>query len=156
MDDGKPKLLVQVREQIRVRNYSIRTESVYAEWVKRYIRFHHYRHPAEMGGAEIEAFLTHLAVARNVSGSTQNQALAALLFLYKHVLDVQLPWLDDIVRAKKPKHLPVVLTRDEVARVLAEMSAVQWIVASLLYGAGLRLLEALRLRVKDVDLAVAR
>ncbi|WP_347506246.1 integron integrase [Pseudomonas anguilliseptica] len=153
MDDGKPKLLVQVRQQIRLRNYSIRTEAVYAEWVKRYIRFHRYRHPAEMGAAEIEAFLTHLAVARNVSGSTQNQALAALLFLYKHVLDVQLPWLDDIVRAKKAKHLPVVLTRDEAARVLAELSGVQWIVANLLYGAGLRLLEALRLRVKDVDFA---
>ncbi|VXC07446.1 hypothetical protein PSEUDO8BK_40809 [Pseudomonas sp. 8BK] len=153
MDDGKPKLLVQVRQQIRLRNYSIRTEAVYAEWVKRYIRFHCYRHPAEMGAAEIEAFLTHLAVARNVSGSTQNQALAALLFLYKQVLDVQLPWLDDIVRAKKAKHLPVVLTRDEAARVLAELSGVQWIVANLLYGAGLRLLEALRLRVKDVDFA---
>ncbi|MCZ4323234.1 integron integrase [Pseudomonas anguilliseptica] len=153
MDDGKPKLLVQVRQQIRLRNYSIRTEAVYAEWVKRYIRFHRYRHPAEMGAAEIEAFLTHLAVARNVSGSTQNQALAALLFLYKQVLDVQLPWLDDIVRAKKAKHLPVVLTRDEAARVLAELSGVQWVVANLLYGAGLRLLEALRLRVKDVDFA---
>ncbi|WP_394239011.1 integron integrase [Pseudomonas anguilliseptica] len=153
MDDGKPKLLVQVRQQIRLRNYSIRTEAVYAEWVKRYIRFHRYRHPAEIGAAEIEAFLTHLAVARNVSGSTQNQALAALLFLYKQVLDVQLPWLDDIVRAKKAKHLPVVLTRDEAARVLAELSGVQWIVANLLYGAGLRLLEALRLRVKDVDFA---
>lgn len=151
MDDGKPKLLVHVRQQIRLRNYSIRTEAVYAEWVKRYIRFHRYRHPAEMGAAEIEAFLSHLAVARNVSGSTQNQALAALLFLYKHVLDMQLPWLDDIVRAKKPKHLPVVLTRDEVVRVLAELSGVQWIVANLLYGSGLRLLEALRLRVKDVD-----
>lgn len=153
MDDGKPKLLAQVRQQIRLRNYSIRTEAVYAEWVKRYIRFHRYRHPAEMGAAEIEAFLSHLAVGRNVSGSTQNQALAALLFLYKHVLGVNLPWLDDIVRAKKPKHLPVVLTRDEVARVLDELSGVQWLVANLLYGAGLRLLEALRLRVKDIDFA---
>ena len=153
MDDGKPKLLAQVRQQIRLRNYSIRTEAVYAEWVKRYIRFHRYRHPAEMGAAEIEAFLSHLAVGRNVSGSTQNQALAALLFLYKQVLGVNLPWLDDIVRAKKPKHLPVVLTRDEVARVLEELSGVQWLVANLLYGAGLRLLEALRLRVKDIDFA---
>jgi integron integrase len=153
MDDGKPKLLAQVRQQIRLRNYSIRTEAVYAEWVKRYIRFHRYRHPAEMGVAEIEAFLSHLAVGRNVSGSTQNQALAALLFLYKQVLGVNLPWLDDIVRAKKPKHLPVVLTRDEVARVLDELSGVQWLVANLLYGAGLRLLEALRLRVKDIDFA---
>lgn len=153
MDDGKPRLLDQVRQQIRVRNYSIRTEAVYAEWVKRYIRFHHYRHPLEMGGAEIEAFLTHLAVKRNVAGATQNQALAALLFLYKEVLKVDLPWLNGIVRAKKPKHLPVVLTRDEVARVLAQMSGVKWMVATLLYGSGLRLLEALRLRVKDVEFA---
>tara|TARA_R110000868_G_scaffold318088_1_gene578892 strand:- start:313 stop:1281 length:969 start_codon:yes stop_codon:yes gene_type:complete len=151
MDDGKPRLLDQVRQQIRVRNYSIRTEAVYAEWVKRYIRFHHYRHPLEMGGAEIEAFLTHLAVKRNVAGATQNQALAALLFLYKEVLKVDLPWLNGIVRAKKPKHLPVVLTRDEVSRVLVQMSGVKWMVATLLYGSGLRLLEALRLRIKDVE-----
>ncbi|AYC32138.1 integron integrase [Pseudomonas cavernae] len=153
MDDGKPRLLDQVRQQIRLRNYSIRTETVYAEWVKRYIRFHKYRHPAEMGAAEIEAFLTHLAVRRNVAGSTQNQALAALLFLYKEVLKIELPWLEGIVRAKKPKHLPVVLTREEVARVLAELSGVHWMVANLLYGSGLRLLEALRLRVKDVEFA---
>ena len=151
MDDDKPKLLDQVRQQIRVRNYSIRTETVYAEWVKRYIRFHHYRHPLEMGAVEIEAFLTHLAVTRNVAGATQNQALAALLFLYKEVLKVDLPWLAGIVRAKKPKHLPVVLTRDEVTRVLAQLSGVKWMVATLLYGSGLRLLEALRLRVKDVE-----
>ena len=151
MDDDKPKLLDQVRQQIRVRNYSIRTETVYAEWVKRYIRFHHYRHPLEMGVVEIEAFLTHLAVTRNVAGATQNQALAALLFLYKEVLKVDLPWLAGIVRAKKPKHLPVVLTRDEVTRVLAQLSGVKWMVATLLYGSGLRLLEALRLRVKDVE-----
>jgi len=153
MDDGKPKLLDQVRQQIRVRNYSIRTETVYAEWVKRFIRFHRYRHPAQMGAAEIEAFLTHLAVTRNVSASTQNQALAALLFLYKEVLKLELPWLAGIVRAKKPKHLPVVLTREEVGAVLGQLQGVSWIVASLLYGAGLRLLEALRLRVKDVDFA---
>lgn len=153
MDDGKPKLLDQVRQQIRVRNYSIRTETVYAEWVKRYIRFHQYRHPLEMGAAEIEAFLTHLAVKRNVAGATQNQALAALLFLYKEVLKVELPWLDGIVRAKKPKHLPVVLTREEVTKVLAQLSGVKWMVATLLYGSGLRLLEALRLRVKDVEFA---
>jgi len=151
MDDGKPKLLDQLRQQIRVRNYSIRTEAVYAEWVKRYIRFHHYRHPAEMGAAEIEAFLTHLAVKRDVSASTQNQALAALLFLYKEVLKLDLPWLQGVVRAKKPKHLPVVLTRREVNALLAQLQGDSWIVANLLYGAGLRLLEALRLRVKDVD-----
>ncbi|MDG9757146.1 integron integrase [Pseudomonas chengduensis] len=151
MDDGKPKLLDQLRQQIRVRNYSIRTEAVYAEWVKRYIRFHHYRHPAEMGAVEIEAFLTHLAVKRDVSASTQNQALAALLFLYKEVLKLDLPWLQGVVRAKKPKHLPVVLTRIEVDALLAQLQGDSWIVANLLYGAGLRLLEALRLRVKDVD-----
>lgn len=151
MDDDKPRLLEQVRQQIRLRNYSIRTESAYSEWIKRYIRFHKYRHPLEMGAVEIEAFLTHLAVNRNVSASTQNQALAALLFLYKEVLKVELPWLEGVVRAKKPVHLPVVLTRDEVARVLAEMTGVPALVAHLLYGSGLRLMEALRLRVKDVE-----
>ncbi|MDX1366804.1 integron integrase [Pseudomonas sp.] len=153
MDDAKPKLLEQVRQQIRLRNYSIRTETVYAEWVKRYIRFHRYRHPLEMGAPEVEAFLTHLAVNRNVAAATQNQALAALLFLYKEVMKVDLPWLEGIVRAKKPVHLPVVLTREEVARVLVELSGVQRLVANLLYGSGLRLLEALRLRVKDMDFA---
>jgi len=116
MDDGKPKLLDQLRQQIRVRNYSIRTEAVYAEWAKRY-----YRHPAEMGAAEIEAFRTHLAVNRDVSASTQNQALAALLFLYKEVLKLDLPWLQGVVRAKKPKHLPVVLTRIEVDALLGSV-----------------------------------
>lgn len=149
--DDKPKLLDQVRQQIRLRNYSIRTERVYAEWIKRFIRFHAYRHPAEMGAAEIEAYLSHLAVKRDVSASTQNQALAALLFLYKQVLKQDLPWLDNVVRAKRPQHMPVVLTRDEVQRVLARLSGVPWLVASLLYGAGLRLTEALRLRVKDVE-----
>lgn len=151
MDDDKPRLLEQVRQQIRLRNYSIRTESVYSEWIKRYIRFHQYRHPLEMGAVEIEAFLTHLAVKRNVAAATQNQALAALLFLYKEVLKVELPWLEGVVRAKKPAHLPVVLTREEVTRVLAEMSGVPALVAHLLYGSGLRLMEALRLRVKDVE-----
>ncbi len=149
--DDKPKLLDQVRQQIRLRNYSIRTERVYAEWIKRFIRFHAYRHPAEMGAAEIETYLSHLAVKRDVSASTQNQALAALLFLYKQVLKQELPWLDNVVRAKRPQHMPVVLTRDEVQRVLARLSGVPWLVASLLYGAGLRLTEALRLRVKDVE-----
>jgi integron integrase len=151
MEEDKPRLLDQVRQQIRLRNYSIRTETAYAEWVKRYIRFHKYRHPLEMGAVEIEAFLTHLAVVRNVAAATQNQALAALLFLYKEVLKVELPWLEGVVRAKKPTHLPVVLTREEVARVLAEMSGVPALVANLLYGSGLRLMEALRLRIKDVE-----
>jgi len=151
MDDDKPRLLDLLRQQIRLRNYSIRTETIYAEWVKRYIRFHKYRHPAEMGAAEVEAFLSHLAVARKVAAATQNQALAALLFLYKEVLKLELPWLEGVVRAKKPTHLPVVLTREEVAEVLAEMSGVHWLVANLLYGSGLRLMEALRLRVKDLE-----
>lgn len=149
--DDKPKLLDQVRQQIRLRNYSIRTERVYAEWIKRFIRFHAYRHPAEMGAAEIEAYLSHLAVKRDVSASTQNQALAALLFLYREVLKQELPWLDNVVRAKRPQRMPVVLTRAEVQEVLARLHGVPWLVASLLYGAGLRVTEALRLRVKDVE-----
>jgi integrase len=135
--DGKPRLLDQMREQIRLKHYSIRTERVYCEWVRRFIRFHHYRHPLEMGAAEVEAFLSDLAVRRDVSASTQNQALAALLFLYKEVMKVDLPWLEGIVRAKKPVHLPVVLTREEVARVLVELSGVQGLVANLFYPEGM-------------------
>ena len=107
--DGKPKLLDQMRARLRVKHYSIRTERVYCEWVRRFIRFHQYRHPAEMGAAEVEAFLTDLAVRCNVSASTQNQALSALLFLYREVLQINLPWLDGVVRAKASRHLPVVL-----------------------------------------------
>ncbi|WP_312957172.1 integron integrase [Stutzerimonas nitrititolerans] len=149
--DGKPRLLDQMRERIRLKHYSIRTERVYCEWVKRFIRFHQYRHPQEMGAQEIEAFLTELAVARNVSASTQNQALSALLFLYKEVLSIDLPWLADVVRAKKPQRLPVVLTVEEVRSALAQLESEPWLVCSLLYGTGMRLMEALRLRVKDVD-----
>ena len=149
--DGKPRLLAQVREQIRLKHYSIRTEHVYCEWVKRFIRFHLYRHPAEMGAAEVEAFLTDLAVRRNVSASTQNQALAALLFLYKHVLKLDLPWLGEVVRAKKPVRLPVVLSIAEVQQLMAQLHGDIWLIASLLYGSGMRLMEVLRLRVKDVD-----
>ena len=151
--DGKPKLLDQLREQIRVRHYSIRTEDVYVKWVRDYVRFHGLRHPAEMGAAEVEQFLSHLAVRRQVSASTQNQALSALLFLYKHVLRIELPWLDDVVRAKRPERLPVVLTREETQRLLALLEGEVALVAGLLYGAGLRLMEAVRLRVKDVDFA---
>uniref|UniRef100_A4XWW3 Integron integrase n=1 Tax=Ectopseudomonas mendocina (strain ymp) TaxID=399739 RepID=A4XWW3_ECTM1 len=151
--DDKPRLLDQMRDRIRLKHYSIRTERVYCEWVKRFIRFHHYRHPQEMGAPEVEAFLTDLAVRRDVSASTQNQALAALLFLYKEVLALNLPWLSDIVRAKKPQRLPVVLSIDEVRRVLDELDGELWLVCSLLYGTGMRLMEALRLRVKDVDFA---
>ena len=147
----KPKLLDRVRDAIRTRHYSYRTEEAYVGWIRRFIFFHHKRHPAEMGKAEIEAFLTALAVKRNVSASTQNQALAALLFLYKDVLEVDPGWLDDVVRAKRPQRLPVVLTQAEVGALLAALEGVRWILAMLLYGAGLRLKECLRLRVKDID-----
>jgi len=148
-----PRLLAQVRERIRVKHYSLRTETAYVGWIKRYIHFHGKRHPAEMGKDEAEAFLTSLAVDRNVSAATQNQALSALLFLYREVLGIELPWLDDVTRAKKPARLPTVLTREETAALLAQIGEgeVQLIV-HLLYGSGMRLLECLRLRVKDVDL----
>ncbi|SIQ38245.1 integron integrase [Aquipseudomonas alcaligenes] len=151
--DDKPKLLDQVREQIRLRHYSIRTEAVYLEWVKRYIRFHKYRHPQEMGGPEVEAFLSDLAVRRDVSASTQNQALSAILFLYKQVLQIELSWMEGVIRARRPQRLPVVLTREEVASVLAQLDGTLWLIASLLYGSGMRLMEVLRLRVKDVEFA---
>ena len=151
--DDKPRLLEQVREQIRLRHYSIRTESVYIGWVKRFIRFHKYRHPMQMGAAEVEAFLSDLAVRRDVSASTQNQALSAILFMYKKVLLIELPWLDGVIRARRPQRLPVVLTQDEVRQVLAQLDGTLWLVASLLYGSGLRLMEVLRLRVKDVEFA---
>lgn len=151
--DGKPRLLDQMRERIRLKHYSIRTEQVYCEWVKQFIRFHQYRHPVDMGAPEVEAFLTDLAVRRKVSASTQNQALAALLFLYREVLQIDLPWLKDVVRAKRPQRLPVVLSVEEVRRVLAGLEGDLWLVCSLLYGTGMRLLEGLRLRVKDVDFA---
>lgn len=149
--DQKPKLLDQVRDTIRLKHYSIRTERAYIDWIKRFILFHHKRHPSEMGAPEVQAFLTHLAVTQNVAASTQQQALSALLFLYREVLRQELPWMDDITRAKKPKRLPVVLTQEEVRSVLAHLQGDAWLMASLLYGAGLRLMECLRLRVKDVD-----
>lgn len=148
----KQKLLDKVRNAIRTRHYSYRTEQTYVAWIRRFIRFHGYRHPTDMGGADVEAFLTDLAVNRHVSAATQGQALAALLFLYKHVLNIDLPWLDNIVRAARPRRLPVVLSRNEVRRVLGHLRPPYWLIASLLYGSGLRLMEALRLRVKDVDL----
>ncbi len=146
-----PKLLDQVRDRIRVKHYSIRTETQYVQWVKRFILFHNKRHPQEMGTEEVEAFLTHLAVDGHVSASTQNQALSALLFLYKEVLGIDLPWLDKVVRAKQPRRLPVVLTRTEVREVLARMKGVYRLMANMLYGTGMRLMECVRLRVKDVD-----
>jgi len=149
--DRPPKLLEQMREALRARHYSLRTERAYCAWVRRFIYFHHVRHPAEMGEQEINAFLTHLAVAENVSASTQNQALAALLFLYRHVLGREVGDLDGVIRARRNVNTPVVMTRGEVRDVLGRLAGDKWLIASLLYGCGLRLLECLRLRVKDID-----
>ena len=148
-----PRLMDQMREALRSRHYSKRTEKAYCLWVKRYIHFHQLRHPAEMGGPEINAFLTHLAVKLEVSASTQNQALAALLFLYRRVFGRDVEDLAGVIRAHKPKRLPVVLTRDEVIDVLAELRDDKRLMAALLYGSGLRLMECLRLRVQDIDFA---
>ena len=146
-----PKLLDQVRDRLRTRHYSIRTERAYVDWIKRFIWFHGRRHPRELGASEVEAFLSHLAVAREVSASTQNQAKSALLFLYREVLEIELPWLDNVTQAKTPQRMPVVLTVAEVQRVLARLEGTVWLMASLLYGTGLRLMECVRLRVKDMD-----
>ncbi len=140
-----PKLLDQVRGKIRLKHYSIRTEQSYVDWIKRYILFHGKHHPKDLGAQDIEAFLTYLAVEGRVAASTQNQAKSALLFLYKTVLDMDLPWLDNVERAKAPKRLPVVLTREEVQAVLARLEGTHWLIASLLYGAGLRIMEGVRL-----------
>jgi integron integrase len=148
---ARPKQLDQVRDAIRTRHYSYRTEEAYVGWIRRFILFHQKCHPAEMGKPEIEQFLTALAVDRHVSASTQNQALAALLFLYKDVLERDPGWLDDVVRAKRPQRLPTVLTQGEVEGLLRTMRGVTWLMAMLLYGAGLRLTECLQLRVKDID-----
>ncbi|MEK6591801.1 MAG: integron integrase [Pseudomonadota bacterium] len=147
----KPRLLDLVRGVLRRKHYSIRTEQSYIEWIKRFILFHGKRHPKEMGKAEVTAFLTHLAVRRNVAASTQNQALSAILFLYREVLELELEWVDGFERSKRPARLPVVLTLAEAHSVLAQLEGTKWLMASLLYGAGLRLMECLRLRVKDVD-----
>ena len=145
------KLLDQVRDKIRVKHYSIRTETQYLQWIKRFILFHGKRHPQDMDAVEVEAFLTHLAVDGSVSASTQNQALSALLFLYREVLGINLPWMNTMVRAKKPQRLPVVLNRAEVALVLERMDGGYGLMARLLYGTGMRLMECVRLRVKDID-----
>jgi integron integrase len=148
---SKPKLLDQVRAAIRLRRLSKRTEEAYTHWIKRFILFHHKRHPQEMGAVEIRDFLSHLAVDRQVARSTQNQALHALLFLYREVLQRELPPLAGIEMATKRPRLPVVFTREEAQAVLAQLTGTHWLVVSLLYGSGLRLLECLRLRVKDLD-----
>ena len=154
---GKPKrkLLDQVRDVMRLKHYSLRTERTYCDWIERFIRFHGLRHPEEMAEVEVGEFLTALARDRNVSAATQNQALSALLFLYRQVLQQKIGWLEKVERAKKPARLPVVLTGDEVRKVLSQLHGTARVMASLLYGSGLRLMECVRLRVKDIDFAYA-
>ena len=154
MSEKSRKLLDQVRDSLRVKHYAIRTEEAYVDWIRRFILFHDKRHPREMGTPEIRAFLVHLAVDKHVAASTQTQAFSALLFLYREVLQQELDPLDlEAIRARKPRRLPTVLTKTEVQAVLRQMSGTQRLVAQLLYGSGLRLLEGLRLRVKDLDFA---
>ena len=151
----KPKLLDQMRDVLRRRHYSIRTEQSYVDWVRRFILFHNKRHPSEMAEAEVMAFLTSLARDGKVAASTQNQALSALLFLYKEVLKLELGWMDAVERAKQPSRVPVVLSKREVRSVLSKMCGTHKLMAQLLYGSGLRLMECVRLRVKDLDFAYA-
>ncbi|MBV7332443.1 integron integrase [Chloroflexi bacterium TSY] len=153
MKQRPKKLLDRVRNAIRLKQYSIRTEDSYVSWIERFIRFHELRHPLEMNTPEIESFLTWLAVEQNVAPSTQNQALSALLFLYQNVLNVELTGAIDAVRAKKDKRLPTVLNKDEVQSVLSQMTGLHLLMAKLIYGSGMRLMECIRLRVKDVDFA---
>lgn len=154
---GKPKrLLDQTRDVLRLKHYSLRTERSYCDWIERYIRFHGKKHPSEMNEVQVGEFLTHLARDGNVSASTQNQALSALLFLYKQVLKQEIGWLDSVERAKRPTRVPVVLTRDEVHKLFAQLKGTPRLMASLLYGSGLRLMECVRLRVKDIDFGYAR
>jgi len=147
----KPKLLDQVRHATRVRHLSYRTEQAYVHWIKRFIFFHDKRHPSEMDETHVSEFLTFLAVKRHVAASTQNQALSAILFLYRDVLKQELGWVNNVERAKKPERLPVVFSKQEVESILLRLEGTKWLMASLLYGSGLRLMECLRLRVKDVD-----
>lgn len=147
----KPRLLDRVRAVARLRHLSLRTEQAYSDWIRRFILFHRKRHPEEMGSEEIRQFLSHLAVEGRVSASTQNVALCALLFLYRDVLGMELSYVEGIQRAKRPTRLPVVFTRAEVASLLSHLSGTYSLIAGLLYGSGLRLMEATRLRVKDLD-----
>jgi integron integrase len=149
----KPRLIEEVRRKLRTRHYSLRTEQAYVGWIRRFILANGKRHPGGMGEVEVERFLSTLATEGDVAAGTQNQALSALLFLYRHVLRVDLPWMATVVRAKRPRRVPTVLSRDEVQRLLAAMDGRTWLLASLLYGTGMRLLECLRLRVKDIDFA---
>jgi len=152
MPSERPRLLQQVRRAIRARQFSPRTETAYVSWIRRFIHFHGVRHPRELGEAHVRQYIDSLANEGRVAASTQNQALAAILFLYRHVLGTDMPWLDHIQRARRPKRLPIVLTREEVDRVLGRLVGVDWLQASLLYGSGLRISECAALRVKDVDL----
>jgi len=145
-------LFAEAREKMRIRHLALRTEQAYLQWMRRYVTFHKRKHPRELGAPEVQQFLTHLAVDRKVSAATQNQAMQALLFLYRQVLEIELPWLDNVTRASQPKRLPVVLSRAEVRALLAQLEGTTWLVASLLYGSGLRLMEGLRIRVKDLAL----
>jgi integron integrase len=154
MTHPPPKLLDQLRNALRARHYSIRTEDAYVDWAKRFILFHHKQHPAQLGPAEVNAFLTHLAVQGRVAASTQSQALSALLFLYREVLQIELDGPLPLIRAKTPQRLPTVLTRAEVQAVLSHLAGEHLLMAQLLYGSGLRLMECVRLRVKDVDFAM--
>lgn len=147
------RLLTRASERARTEHLSLRTEQAYLHWIRRFMRFHADRDPARLGSAQVEAFLTHLAVDRRVAPNTQNQALAAILFLYRSVMELELPWLHNIVRAQRKPRLPVVLSRGEIQRVLAELDGSMWLIVSLLYGSGLRLGECLRIRVKDLDLS---
>jgi integron integrase len=147
------QLLQDVRSKLRLKHYSLRTEQAYVGWIWRFIMASNRRHPRDLGAAEVESFLSHLASEGNVAAGTQNQALSALLFLYREVLGVDLPWMQSIVRAKRPRKMPTVLSREEVTRLLMVMDGMPWLLASLLYGTGMRLMECLRLRVKDVDFA---
>lgn len=146
-----PKLLDQLGERLRMKHYSLRTEQAYLHWVRRCIYFHAKRHPREMGRPEVETFLSHLATEGRVAPSTQNQALAALPFLYREVLKKDLPWMDGVVRAKRTARVPVVLTENETRALRAQLDGTRWLAASLLYATGMRLLEGLRLRVKDLS-----
>jgi len=147
----RPRLIEELRQALRSKHYSRRTEQSYCNWVNRFLRFHRMRHPDKMGEAEINAFLSHLALRRKVSASTQNQALSAILFLYKRVLKKEIGILGDVIRARRPKHLPIVMTREEVSEVLSRLEGQVWLMCSLMYGAGLRLTECLGLRVQDID-----
>jgi integron integrase len=149
--DKKPKLLTQLSQAMRSRHYSRKTEATYIHWVKRFIFFHHVRHPQEMAEPEINAFLTNLAVKEHVSSSTQNQALCAIIFLYKYVLDRKIGDLGEVIRARQSRHVPVVMTKDEVKAVVSHLLGDKKLMVSLMYGAGLRLMECLRLRVQDID-----